>query len=396
MTAWFVPGRIEVFGTHTDYAGGNTLVAAVDRGLTVTLRAGGDRFVAVSEQGARVELDPAVDDGLAPGHWGRYVHTVLRRLTADFGDLRPAEISVTSDLPLAAGMSSSSALLIGTALALIDDNGLRERPAWAEAITSDLDLATYLACVENGSGYKHLAGGTGVGTFGGSEDHCAILLGTDGHLAHFRFDPLELVDTVPVPDGWQLVVATSGVLAEKTGAALADYNRCSAEAREIVALAKQVGVEARSLAGVLRALGADDARRLVADSAALTRRLEHFLVESEHVVPEAVAALREGGAERFGKVSELSQSAAEKLLRNQVPETSQLVKSARTLGAAAASSFGAGFGGSVWALVDADEAERFAEAWVADYRAHFPEAGATAIAMAVRPSGAARRVPPAA
>ena len=37
MTRWFVPGRIEVLGKHTDYAGGSTLVAAVDRGVTISI-----------------------------------------------------------------------------------------------------------------------------------------------------------------------------------------------------------------------------------------------------------------------------------------------------------------------------------------------------------------------
>ena len=37
MTAWFVPGRLEVLGKHTDYAGGNSLLAAVEQGITIEL-----------------------------------------------------------------------------------------------------------------------------------------------------------------------------------------------------------------------------------------------------------------------------------------------------------------------------------------------------------------------
>jgi galactokinase len=57
-----------------------------------------------------------------------------------------------------------------------------------------------------------------------------------------------------------------------------------------------------------------------------------------------------------------SQAEAKSLLDNQVPETVALARSARELGAFAACSFGAGFGGSVWALVDRD-AEAFARRW---------------------------------
>ncbi len=68
-----------------------------------------------------------------------------------------------------------------------------------------------------------------------------------------------------------------------------------------------------------------------------------------------------------------SQQAAEKLLGNQVPETIFLAASARRLGAAAASAFGAGFGGSVWALVETAGADGFLAAWADQYRAEFPQ-----------------------
>ncbi|MCQ8207142.1 galactokinase family protein, partial [Cutibacterium acnes subsp. acnes] len=51
MTRWFVPGRIEVLGKHTDYAGGSTLVAAVDRGVTISIEPG-DSGIAVSTDAA--------------------------------------------------------------------------------------------------------------------------------------------------------------------------------------------------------------------------------------------------------------------------------------------------------------------------------------------------------
>ena len=55
MTRWFVPGRIEVLGKHTDYAGGSTLVAAVDRGVTISIEPG-DSGITVSTDAAPGEL----------------------------------------------------------------------------------------------------------------------------------------------------------------------------------------------------------------------------------------------------------------------------------------------------------------------------------------------------
>jgi galactokinase len=81
---------------------------------------------------------------------------------------------------------------------------------------------------------------------------------------------------------------------------------------------------------------------------------------------ESIAAFRRGDPARVGKLADDSQSDAEIFLGNQIPETIALAASARKLGAFAARSFGAGFGGSVWALVDADRAQDFAHRWTPD------------------------------
>jgi galactokinase len=77
------------------------------------------------------------------------------------------------------------------------------------------------------------------------------------------------------------------------------------------------------------------------------------------------------------------------LLKNQLPETNALVAMARDQGAFAASAFGAGFGGSVWALVDPQElglsADEFGDRWLSEYRKRFPEHAAKSSAFAARP-----------
>ena len=80
-----------------------------------------------------------------------------------------------------------------------------------------------------------------------------------------------------------------------------------------------------------------------------------------------------GDLEAFGAAVERSQELTDKLLRNQVAETRFLAHSARKCGAIAASAFGAGFGGSVWALVDIDESGQFMRQWMLEYGAAYPE-----------------------
>jgi galactokinase len=109
------------------------------------------------------------------------------------------------------------------------------------------------------------------------------------------------------------------------------------------------------------------------DRDALQGRLEHFLEENQRVIPAADNALQRGDLSEFGLAVEASQRAAERLLGNQVPETSYLASTARQLGAAAASAFGAGFGGSVWALVEGKQADGFIATWRDHYLAEFPQ-----------------------
>jgi galactokinase len=75
-----------------------------------------------------------------------------------------------------------------------------------------------------------------------------------------------------------------------------------------------------------------------------------------------------------------------------VPETVALAASGRALGAVAASAFGAGFGGSVWALVRADAVEDFIERWRSGYSARFPHAAARSAFLATRPGPAAMAI----
>jgi galactokinase len=95
---------------------------------------------------------------------------------------------------------------------------------------------------------------------------------------------------------------------------------------------------------------------------ALERRLDHFLREDARV-PAALHAFAAADAAALAELAGASQRDAEDLLDNQVPETIALARAARALGAIGACSFGAGFGGSVWALVERHMASSFASRW---------------------------------
>ena len=190
----------------------------------------------------------------------------------------------------------------------------------------------------------------------------------------------------------------SGVEAAKAGAARTRYNRASLATQALADVWRRHAGDAavRPLAQVLAAGGGTEAalrdaiaRIPHADFSAevLDRRLAHFLAEDARVLP-ALAAFQAGDRDRLGALSSASQADAESLLGNQVPETSALAALARDAGAFASSSFGAGFGGSVWALAGEGDAEAVTARWRAAYGARFP-ALATATPAIVRPGAAA-------
>lgn len=383
--AFFVPGRLEFFGKHTDYAGGRSLVCAIERGICMVAAPRSDARVRIVDLHQRSEANFFLRETAESAHsaWTKYAVTVARRLARDFPTARfGADIVFASDLPIAAGMSSSSALVIAIFLSLAAANALPETDSYRQNIHEREDLAGYLAAMESGSDFAAFSSCAGVGTFGGSEDHVAILCSRAGFLRQYSYCPVRLEKEISVPCEYTFVIGVSGVRAEKTGEARESYNRISLTTKKILELwQRETGRKDASLAAALDSspdapaylrkilhgfAGADFSVQFLLD------RLAQFEEESNELVTAAARAIERNDLPGLGSVAERSQFLAEKLLGNQIPETIELARSARALGAIAASAFGAGFGGSVWALVPLSHAEEFREQWATRYHQRLP------------------------
>lgn len=383
---WHVPGRVELLGKHTDYAGGRSLLAALDRGLVIGMAPRRDATVTFVDTASRARAAFALDPALVPltGRWAGYPMTVARRIARNFPHARRgADLALASDLPSASGMSSSSALIVATFLALAEANGLRDSAVWQEHLATPEALSEYLGCIENGQSFGPLTGDRGVGTFGGSQDHTAIVCCRAGQVSRYSFAPVTFEGATPWPAGMELVIAVSGVRSRKSGPQQAAFNRLSLGVREILRKWRDAsGSEALTLAAAAAEPGAAASIVRLLESgtdpefpaAFLVNRFRQFVRESTEIIPAADAALARGDLAEFGRQVDTSQAGAEDGLGNQVPETIHLARRARALGARAASSFGAGFGGSVWAMVERDTVEDFGRAWMDDYRREFPAA----------------------
>ena len=397
--AFFVPGRIEVLGKHTDYAGGRSLLCAMERGFAVVAAPRSDDRVrvvdAMRNEMRELAMDPALD--AERGDWSNYVGAVARSMARHFpGARRGADIAFASDLPAASGMSSSSALIIAIFLVLRAVNEIEADPVYRQVITSREMLAEYLGAVENGRSFGPFAGDRGVGTLGGSQDQTAILCCSAGTVSRYAWCPVRAEGQIRVPRDVVFVIAYSGVSAEKTARALELYNAVSRAAVKIVELwnastGRADGTLADAVASSPHATKEIHAV-LGSESARLRDRFEQFLSESYEIIPRAADALAGGDVTAFGAQVARSQLGAEKLLGNQIAETIALVRLAREHGAVAASAFGAGFGGSVWALARADGAAQFLHAWHEAYRAASPHAAANAEFFLTAPGPGALRL----
>ena len=385
---WFVPGRIEFLGKHTDYAGGRSLISALERGFCVAASARADATIRITDAGRRERIEFGLSAGLRPqaGHWSNYPMTVAGRIAQNFQrPLVGADIAFISNLPSASGLSSSSALMIGIFSALARVNSLDQREEYRSNIRSSEDLAGYLGTIENGQSFGSLAGVKGVGTFGGSQDHTAILCCQPGRLSQYSFCPVRLERLIGLPDDYVFVIGVCGVSADKTGEALEKYNHVSLVAAEVLALWRTA--TGRSDATLMAAMNSssdapEQFRKIlmashssVFSSQELLNRFEQFFIECTETIPGVAQAIEEGKLTEIGAMIDRSQQDAEALLGNQIPETIELARLARERGAVAASAFGAGFGGSVWALVKKDRAESFMTDWTERYRLRFPDSG---------------------
>jgi galactokinase len=396
VKAWFVPGRIEVLGKHTDYCGGRSVVAAVDQGIVVAFEPLPGRVVRVTDARSGSTCEFPLADDLKPtiGDWSNYPMTVARRVARDFPSARSgANIVIASDLVLAAGMSSSSALIIAIFLALSDVNSLASTEAYREELSQPTELASYVAAIEGGKAYGSFRADHGVGTAGGSEDHTAILCSQPGKLGVFSYRPVRLEQYVDFPSECVFVICSSGVVAEKTGTARLLYNRASELASMSAShAAKALGSSAEDLATLTREFPKDAIEKTwhgISESVDFSTRFRHFDAESNRIIPEAIRRLQSGDLSGWGSAVDDSQQTGERLLGNQVPETIYLAKTARELGAIAASAFGAGFGGSVWSMTRETDADMFIETWCKSYYSVYPQYESEAKFFATRPGPAA-------
>jgi galactokinase len=312
------PGRVNLIGEHTDYNDGFVLPAAIDLELSLACRRRDDGAIRLMSREAAPESG-----------FERYVDGVGELLGLPVG----VEGVIASDIPLGGGLSSSAALELAVARALVAANGEDWRPVRMAKLAQRAEIEY-------------------VGNRCGIMDQLAVACGQADMALLIDCRSLEITAS-PLPVGVAIVVCDTGKPRQLVESA---YNERRASCESA---ARQLGLAS------LRDATLGDIRRLPQN---LAKRALHVVSENKRVL-DFVAAMQCGDLQSMGRLLFASHDSLRDLYEVSCPELNVLVELAGRLpGCIGSRLTGAGFGGCTVSLVRAEQGDRFASELVSDYR----------------------------
>lgn len=338
------PGRVNLIGEHTDYNDGFVLPMAIDRETVVAASARNDRLVRVHSlnlgESGEFDLDGPAE--AQRGIWLDYVEGVARVLESRGALLGGADLMISSDVPVGAGLSSSAALELSVGLALVALSGAKiERVALALA----------------GQQAEH----TFVGTKCGIMDQFVAALGIAGHALLIDCRSLE-VEAIPMKLGSAAVVVCDTRVKHELSSS--EYNKRREECERGVELLRESLPGIKALRDVSVAEFEQYQDRLPEP---IGRRCRHVVTENERTL-QAAAALRNGNLDEMGQLMARSHLSLRDDYEVSSKELDALVEIAvRVEGTLGARMTGGGFGGCTVNLVERDALLKFREVVSREY-----------------------------
>ena len=342
--AFLAPGRVNLIGEHTDYAGGYVLPAAIDFGTIAIISPRKD---------SRIELwshnfaeGCSVDTANFPKahhHWSDYPLGVVWALRDAGVEIPPFSMTLWGNVPVAAGLSSSASLEVATAAAVL-------HLAARDMRRSEVALLCQRA--------ENVYVGSSCGIMdqfiaaNGAEDHALLL---DCRSLEFRL--------APIPHHISLVIANTMV---KHSVAAGEYGTRRAEVEEGTAILRRHRPEIQ----LLRDATPEDLERWgheMPDN--VLRRCRHIITENLRTVA-AADALESGDLRKLGRLMAEAHASYRDDFEASCPEADIMVDAAQELpGLVGARLTGGGFGGCTINLVEAAHAEEFSRLLRDKYKA---------------------------
>jgi galactokinase len=343
-TLFRAPGRVNLLGEHTDYNDGFVLPSALAFSTRIAIAARQDRKLVVRSEGFREHFEFDLDHlpSRALGVWCDYILGVTVMLREMGHSIPGASLLVSGEVPIGAGLSSSAALEVGSALALMSLSGVRLPLP---------DVARLCQRAEN----------VFIGARVGIMDQFVSCLGKTGHALLLDCRSLEF-RLVPIPKDVQLVICNTMV---KHDHASGSYNRRREECDEGVRILKKWYPDIHAL----RDVSVEQLERHVASiPATIYKRCLHVVAENQRVL-EGAKCLAEGQVGRFGDLMGQSHRSLRDFYEVSCRELDIMVELAECLrGFQGGRMTGGGFGGCTVNLVTGADAPIFAEQISERYR----------------------------
>jgi galactokinase len=341
---FLAPGRVNLIGEHTDYAGGFVMPAAIDFGTLAAISPRSDGRVVIWSENFQEQVSHQIE-GLPKnggGHWSGYPLGVVKILRDAGFAVPPFSLTIQGDVPLGAGLSSSASVEVATAFAAL---------SLAGAAPAREEIAKLCQRAEN----------VYVGASCGIMDQFIACNGAKNHALLLDCRSLEY-RLAPIPATVSLVIANTMVSHAIAGG---EYGVRRAEVEEGTEILRSHRPEIQ----LLRDATTDDLEKWGADMPDnVLRRCRHVITENLRTVA-AADALAAGNMKRLGDLMAAAHASYRDDFEASCDEADAMVEAAHQLpGLIGARLTGGGFGGCTVNLVNADLAENFAARLHDEYR----------------------------
>ena len=339
------PGRVNLIGEHTDYNGGYVFPAALTLNSTVITRARTDRQIglAATDLEVRVKADLDKLQDYKDLKWGNYQLGVADELQKAGYLLTGCDFLFHDTVPLGSGLSSSAAIEVVTALALVT-LGYE-----AQGITKVVDMIE-MAKISQTAEHNY------IGVKCGIMDQFASAMGKENHAIFLDCKDLSYKHVPLDIKGYRIVIANTTV---KRSLATVKYNERRTECEKGLEILKQVLSDKNCLGEI--SMAEFNANKHLIEDEVVRKRVEHVIAEDDRVL-RSMEALGKQNITEFGKLMNQSHDSLRDLYEVTGVELDTLNEEALKLeGVMGCRMTGAGFGGCTVSIVAEGAVDNFIE-----------------------------------